>query len=127
MSSRVFVTPENKRICVSLTTCPSPPRPHRSLVLQGNDEVKKFPPLPLYTGRNDGRGNASNEKALRPRPIYGSIMLAKVSSSSLADEEQSGDEMRPEDFPLFEKGDSVFQTTLRGLLKHRKISFSSAA
>jgi hypothetical protein len=108
MSSNVLLTPENKRISVSLTSCPPPPQARRSLVLLGNGEVKKFPALPLYTRRN------GDSRALRPRPIYGSIMLAQVSSTSLMDEEQSDEEARPAEMPLLEKGHSVAQT-LQGL------------
>jgi hypothetical protein len=119
-----MLTPKNKHICVA-PTCPSPPQAHRSLILLGDDEVKKFPALPLYTGRNEC--STRNGITLRPRPIYGSIMLVQMSPLSLADEEQSDDEARPEEMPLVEKGHSIAQTTLQGLLGHRCVTYSSTA
>ena len=54
-------------------------------------------------------------------------MLAQVSSTSLMDEEQSDEEARPAEMPLLEKGHSVAQTTLQGLLGHRCVTYSSTA
>jgi hypothetical protein len=126
MSSDLLFTPQNNRICVSLTTPPSPPEARHSRVLQVG-EAKMFPTLPLYTGRLDDRRRNRGERVLKPRPIYGSIMLARASTPSDMELEQSDMEARPQDMPMVKKqNNSVFRPTF-GPSQRRRASLSSRA